>query len=147
MGNEAGTGEKKILGRKRHLVVDTQGLPLGVWVYPADISDAAAARDILPLVKGHTPRLRHIWADQAYGGALVDEVRRELGCTLEVVRRPKGQRGFVVLPRRWVVERSFGWLNRFRRLSKDFECWLENSEAMIKIAFIHLMVKRAVKRS
>ena len=87
------------------------------------------------------PSLRKVWVDGAYTG-LVEAVGQEIGVDVEVVRRSRGQRGFTPLPRRWVVERSFGWLNRYRRLSKDFEYWDEHSASMVKIAFIHLMLQR-----
>lgn len=88
------------------------------------------------------PRLEMVWVDQGYTGDLEKCAEAEIGCRVEVVRRPAGQQGFQVLPRRWVVERSFGWLNRYRRLSKDFEYWEESSETMIKIAFLNIMLKR-----
>jgi len=87
-------------------------------------------------------RLKLIWADGGYAGALVDWVQTAVGCVLEIVKRNQDVKGFSVLPRRWVVERTFGWLGRYRRLSKDYEGLPENSEAMILISMINLMVHR-----
>ncbi len=108
---------------------------------PADVQDRDVGADLLEWVKRDHPSLRKVWVDSAYVG-LVEEVGQEIGVDVEVVRPLPGQKGFHVLPRRWVIERSFGWLNRYRRLSKDFEYWDENSASMVKIAFIHLMLRR-----
>ena len=122
-------------------MVDTLGLPLAVWVTAADATDGEIGIDLLDHVKAAVPSLRKVWVDGAYAG-LGEAVGQEIGVDVEVVRRPRGQCGFTPLPRRWVVERSFGWLNRYRRLSKDFEYWDENSASMVKIAFIHIMLRR-----
>ena len=114
-GYDAG---KKVKGRKRHIVVDTLGLPLAVAVHPADIQDRDGARLVLTRLLGRFPRLQLIWADGAYGGKLVEWARTVGGWTLELVRRPAQQHTFQVLPRRWVVERTFGWLNLQRRLRR-----------------------------
>lgn len=115
-------------------MVDTLGWPLEIWVAGADATDREIGADLLEDVKQRIPTLRKVWVDRAYAG-LVEEVGREIGVQVEVVRRPRGQRGFTPLPRRWVIERSFGWLNRYRRLSKDFEYWDENSASMVKNRF------------
>ena len=130
-GYDAG---KKVKGRKRHIVVDTLGLPLAVAVHPADIQDRDGARLVLARLLGRFPRLQLIWADGAYGGKLVEWARTVGGWTLELVRRPAQQHTFQVLPRRWVVERTFGWLNLQRRLSKDYEALCETTETWIYIA-------------
>ena len=140
-GYDAG---KKIKGRKRHIVVDTLGLLLAVAVLPANIQDGEAARIVLQRVTARQyPRLELLWADSAYGRyelpAWVEDHRRY---TLKIVSRPDGCKGFVLLARRWVVERTFGWLGRYRRLSKDYERRNDSSEAMVKIASIHLMLQR-----
>jgi putative transposase len=92
--------------------------------------------------EGWFPRLRLIWADGAYGGELIERVGKVFGWVLEIVRRPEGQKGFVVLPRGWVVERTLGWLGRYRRLSKDYEELPESEETLILVAMINLMVHR-----
>ena len=128
--------------RKRHLLVDTLGLILAVVVDPANIQDRDGARLVLERVGGMLPRLKKIWVDGAYAGQLVEWVWSSFRGVLEVVRRPAEARGFEVLPRRWVVERTFGWFNRCRRLSKDYEFCVDTSEAMIYVAMTHLMLRR-----
>lgn len=124
-------------------MVDTLGLILAVVVHAGSIQDRDGARLVLGrLPEGGFPRLRLIWADGAYGGELVEWVKTFFGWALEIVKRPKEQRGFVVLPRRWVVERTLGWLGRYRRLSKDYEERAASEEAIILIAMINLMVHR-----
>ena len=98
-------------GRKRHIVVDTLGLLLAVAVHPADIQDRDGARLVLQCLEGRFPRLQPIWADRAYGGKLVAWAQKIAGWSLELVRRPVQQRTFQALPRRWVVEHTFCWLN------------------------------------
>ncbi len=137
-GYDAG---KKINGRKRHIVVDTLGLLLAVAVHSAAVQDRDGAKPVSAGLKGRFPRLKLIRADGAYA-AVVGWTRAVFGWVVELVRRPEGLRTFQVLPRRWVVERTFGWLNRSRRLSKDYERETGSSEAMIHLAMIHLMLKR-----
>ena len=129
-------------GRKRHLLVDTEGLVVRVVVLPADIQDRDGAQDVCHVAAPVCPRLEQIWADQAYAGWVVEWVRDEYGWRLVIVSKPADQVGFVVHPRRWVVERTFGWLGRYRRLSKDYEELPERSEAWIDAAAIHLMLRR-----
>jgi putative transposase len=138
-GYDAG---KKVNGRKRHLLVDTLGLLLAVVVHPADIQDRDGAKLVLEKVRDQLPRLQLIWADGGYAGELINWVRDRFGWILQTILRPVGVRGFVVLPRRWVVERTFGWLGRHRRFSKDYERLTQTSENMIYIAMIHLMSRR-----
>ena len=136
------------MGRKRHIVVDTSGLLLSVVVHPADVPDRDGARLVLKELAGRFPRLGLIWADGGYrGAALLEWVREELGCRLEIVARSAGQRGFAVLPRRWVVERTFGWLGRQRRLSKDYEALPASSAAWVQIAMSRLMLRRLARNS
>jgi putative transposase len=135
-------GGKLVKGRKRHLLVDTLGLVLVSWITTADVHDSSAAHAILPLAARQYPLLRKTWADSAYQGSRVEAVARESGIELEVVKRSDHQKGFVVQPRRWVSERTFGWLNRERRLSKDYERTEESSEAFIHLGMIRLMVRR-----
>ena len=129
-------------GRKRHIVVDTMGLLLAVVVHAADIQDRDGAKLVLGKLLGRFPRLRLIWADGAYAGQLVDWAFALGGWLIEVVKHAKNLHSFEVLPRRWVVERTLGWLGRNRRLSKDYEELTESSEAWVHIAMIHLMLKR-----
>jgi putative transposase len=111
-------------------------------VHPADIQDRDGAKLVLEKLGERFPRLQKIWADGGYAGKLVDWVK-ELGqWALEIVKRSDAAVGFEVLPHRWIVERTFAWLGRFRRLSKDYEVLIETSEAMIRIAMIRLMVRR-----
>lgn len=138
-GYDAG---KKVNGRKRHLLVDTLGLLLMVIVHAANIQDRDGAKLLLEKARRRFPRLRLIWADGGYTGKLIDWVKTVCHWVLEIVKRRDDVKGFQVLPHRWVVERTFGWLGRYRRLSKDYEGLPESSEAMIYIAMIHLMVRR-----
>lgn len=138
-GYDAG---KRVTGRKRHVVVDTLGLLLIVVVHIASIQDAAGAKSVLTPLIGRFPRLKVLWADGVYQGPLVDWVKGKLGCVLEIVRRAAGERGFRVLPKRWIVERTFGWFNRYRRLSKEYEADPLMSEGMVYLAAIRLMLRR-----
>ncbi len=121
--------------------MDTVGLILAVVVHAGNIQDRDGAKLVLGRLAGRFPRLKMIWADAAYGGELV-EWAKAFSWALEIVKRPKDQKGFAVLPRRWVVERTLGWLGRYRRLSKDYEERPESEEAIILIAMINLMVHR-----
>ncbi len=145
-------------GRKRHLLVETLGLVLKAHVTPADVGDRDGAAELLGrLDRRQLPRLRHGWVDQGYRGEFLAWVRTTMGITLEVVRRADGGRrrrwlpadveppvvpAFQVVPRRWVVERTFGWLGRFRRLSKDYEFLPATSEAGIYLAMIQILTRR-----
>ena len=129
-------------GRKRHIIVDAQGLLLDVAVHPADIHDRDGAKLVVSGLSGRFPKLSLIRADGGYAGKLLDWVRENAGCELSIVKRPKGERGFKLLPRRWVVERTFAWLGNFRRLSKDYEELSEVSESWVRTAMIHLMLRR-----
>ena len=129
-------------GRKRHIVVDTLGLLVAVVVHPADIQDRDGAKLVLAKLRDRLPRLRLIWAAAGYAGRLVTWVQVQTGWRLAIVRRPRGRQRFEVLPRRWVVERTFGWLGRSRRLSKDYEAMPASAEAWIYLAMIQLMLRR-----
>jgi len=138
-GYDAG---KKIVGRKRHIAVDTDGRLLMVNLTPADISDSAGAQMILDVIRKRWPWLKHLFADGAYDrGKLMDKAAF-LDFTIEVVKRIDDEPGFKVLPRRWVVERSFGWMTRFRRLVRDYERRIDVSEAMIYIAMGAMLLRR-----
>ena len=132
-------------GRKRHIVVDTQGLLLAVTVHPADIQDRDGAKLVLQRLLGRFPRLEHIWADGAYAGKLVGWAQHIGGWKLGLVRRRAHQHTFQALPRRWVVERTFAWLGRQRRLSKDYEGLPETGEAWIFTAMTGLMLRRLAR--
>jgi len=135
---------KKVTGRKRHIAVDTQGLLLGVVVHAASIQDADGAGSLLGRIKPLYCWLRAVFADGGYNRAPALLACFLLGLTLLIVSRPRGTKGFVLLPRRWVVERTLGWLGRWRRLSRDYEHLPEVSEAMVTLAMIRLMLHRAV---
>ncbi len=120
-----------------------------IWkrtVHPADVSDPAGARQLLPGLKRLCPRLEKIWADGVYSGSLIDWVASRLHCTLEIVKRSDDQKGFVVLPKRWIVERSLAWLGKCRRLSKDYEENPKSSEAWIDLAMIGVMVRKLTRK-
>ena len=139
---------KKIKGRKRHIVVDTIGNLLEVVVHTADIQDRDGAKLGLEKLSQQTrASLEKLWADGGYQGKLIDWVKDNLDITLEIVSRDPGVKGFQLLPRRWVVERTFSWFDRYRRLSKDYERSTESSEAMVYIASIHTMLKRLAPAS
>ena len=132
-------------GRKRHLVVDTMGLVLVAAVHSAGLQDdemGAAGQVLLRLAERGWSRLRRIWADGMYEGSAVLWAMALGRWVLEVVRRAAGSKGFSPLPRRWVVERTFAWLGRYRRLSKDYETHTVNSKTMIYLAMINLMAHR-----
>jgi len=134
-------------GRKRHLLVDTQGLLLEAVVHSADIQDQDGAKLVLAQGKHrvggrYVRRLKLVWVDGKYCGQLVEWVQKAYGWTLDVVKRAKDAKGWVVLPRRWVIERTFGWLGRYRRLSRDYEGLLLTSEVLIYAAMVHLMLRR-----
>jgi putative transposase len=136
---------KQIFGRKRHILVDTLGLLLLVVVHSAGTQDRDGARAVLAPLAHRFTKLRKIWADSIYNGGIAEWVRnlrRRNRIDLEIVKRPTGAKGFLVLAWRWVVERTFAWLSFHRRLSKDYEYLPETSEAFIRIAMIRLMVAR-----
>ena len=135
-------GHKKVKGRKRHLLVDTDGRVLKVFVSAADQNDRVGAKQVLTDCKGDYPRLTKIWADGQYTGWLVDWAAEALGICIEIVLRSDDLSGFVVLPRRWVVERTFAWLGRYKRLAKDYEFNPVHSESMIYVAMIHNLLQR-----
>ncbi len=159
--NAASTGGKKIFGRKRHLLVDTQGLILAVLVHAANIGDREGARLLLQKLVGRFPRLCHLFADHGYTGPLIAWIKDLLGWETEILPRsgneshhkwvlvdgqpvlrllPRG--GFQVQRHRWKVERTFGWLIRYRRLARDYEGLPSSSETFIQIAAIRLFLTR-----
>lgn len=142
-------GGKRTVGRKKHVLVDTLGLVIVVLVTSASVSDAAGAEGILRRVsRFDQPRLATIFVDQAYNRAEVHVSARErLGCRLEIGSRPPGSEGFVPIRKRWVVERTFGWLAHRRRHAKDYERSYASSEAQVYISHVHLLLKRLAKTS
>jgi len=153
-GNQAGPrgydAGKKVLGRKRHVAVDSLGLILAILITPAAVQDRNAAKGLIRLLVTMYGRVQIIWADGGYLGALVGWVKqlRPFGkLRLQIVRRSDHAKGFKVLPKRWIVERTFGWLTKSRRLCRDYEARVDHSEAMIRICMIRLMVKRLAKAS
>jgi putative transposase len=138
-GYDAG---KNVKGIKRHILVDTLGLMLAVVVTAASVSDPAGARQLLSGLGGFCKNLRRIWADGTYRGELLNWVAARFRFRIEPVLRPEGQKGFQVLPRRWVVERTFAWLDTNRRLSKDYEALTDTSTTMIYIAMTRLLIRR-----
>ena len=157
-GPRGDDGGKKINGRKRHLLVETQGLILRALVHPADLADREGAKLLLAPLRDQLPRVQQLWADSAYAGKCAEWVRAPLGWTVEIVKHwwtgvrwvwvgpgqepPTPPSGFHVLPRRWVVERTVAWLLMYRRLSQDDEKLPAPSEALIYLAMSRRMVKR-----
>lgn len=139
-------GGKRITGRKRNIAVDTLGLLLAVVVTAASVDDAVAAKEVFEELKPkQQPRLQVVWADNKYHNHQLNKWlsrQRSIKWELEIVRRPKGAKGFVLLPKRWVVERTFSWLGRWRRMSRDYEHLTESSESMVRIASIGCMLRR-----
>jgi putative transposase len=137
---------KNVKGRKRHLLVDTLGLPLSVYLTSADVQDRVGARCLLAGLKPFVPRLKKIWADGAYAGEkLAGWLEEQSGWELEIVERDREAKGFEVSPKRWIVERTFSWLIRNRRLSKDYERLVQTSETFIEVAMIRLILRRLAR--
>jgi putative transposase len=143
-GYDAG---KKVKGTKRHLLVDTLGLLLCVVVHAANIQDRDGAKLVFARAKAKCARIRLVWADGGYAGKLIAWLWQCCGWVLAIVKRNELVKGWKLLPRRWVVERTISWLNGYRRLSRDYEYWPETSEAFIQIAMIHLMLHRLAPSS
>ena len=133
---------KKIMGRKRHILVDTPCLMVALVVTTACVQDGDGLKKLLRTFGVHRKKLRKIWVDGGYRGLVIEWVKSRFRYLLEVVLRSDDMQGFVVLPRRWVVERTFAWLNNHRRLSKDYERYTKTSETMIQIAMMRLMLRR-----
>ena len=134
---------KRVYGRKRHIVVDTNGLLLAVHVHPANVQDVHGAVPLLKSLRERFPRLQHVFADRIYRGEqLVNALSHSGKWTIEIVERPPGVKGFQLLPRRWVVERTFAWLGRCRRLSRDFERSPATEVAWVLVAHLRLLTRR-----
>src|SRR5215213_8175313 len=133
---------KKVVGRKRHMAVDTDGRLLMVNLTPADLSDSAGAQAILDAVRKRWPWIKHLFADAAYDRLKLMDKAAYLEFIVEIIRRSDDQKGFEVLPRRWVVERTFGWMTRWRRLVRDYEARIDVSQAMILVAMGGNLLRR-----
>jgi transposase len=133
---------KKIKGRKRHLIVDTQGTVLAALVTPASVQDPVAAPDLLAQAKAKSSRLTLVWGDGRYQGPIVTRAAQALGLTVAVVAPPKGQKGFHVLAKRWIIERTFAWIQRYRRLARDWEAASWSATAFIYIAISNVVARR-----
>lgn len=145
-GEEIGFDMGKLTkGRKRHILVDTEGLLLRIKVTSASVQDRDGLKIIFSESLKFFHKLKLTWADGAYAGQLIDWTKENHGHTLEIKKRNEEVKGFEVIPRRWVVERTFAWLNNSRRLSKDYERLPKTSESLIYLAMIRLMLKRIVK--
>lgn len=163
-GRHGYDGGKKLSGRKRHILVDTTGLVLKVVVHVANIQDREGVKLLLEPLKGVFPRMKKVWLDVGYSGKGRQWIQQEMGWEAEIVKHawtglrgvwvPQGTEvnwaeiippGFHVLPRRWVVERTFAWIGRHRRMSKDYEYLLSSSESMVCLTMIRLMVKRLAR--
>jgi putative transposase len=141
-------GGKKVTGRKRHLIVDTQGLLVLAHITAANVQDVHAGKQTLQLLLQRPDllgRLQTIFADGAYRGDLEDWVKAHLHIDLSIVLKQKGQRGFQVLPKRWVIERTNAWISRYRRLARDYERMAASSAAFIYIAMIRLSLRRLAR--
>ena len=137
---------KRIKGRKRHIVTDTEGLLLAVLVHPANVQDVHGAVPLLRCLRRRFRKLRHIFADRVYRGQQLRDALADCGpWRIEIVERPPGVKGFQLLPRRWVVERTFAWLTRCRRLAKDVEATIESATAWILLAHIRLLTRRLAR--
>jgi putative transposase len=147
-GGERGyDGAKKLVGRKRHLCVDTEGMPISVLVTAASVPEREGAKRLLTQAKEAQPRLKHLWVDGGYDGSPFAEwAQTEGGWAVEVVGKPRGK-GFTALPRRWVVERTFAWLYKCRRQCRDFEHRIESVAGFIHVAMIRLLVRRLAPTS
>lgn len=142
-GYDAG---KKIRGRKRHILTDTSGLLVAATVHEADIQDRDGAVPLLRSIRSPFPWLRHVFADGGYAGTKLETALAALGTwTLEIVKRSDVAKGFELLPRRWVVERTLAWLNRNRRLAKDFEALIETAAAWLMLSSVKLLLRRLAK--
>ena len=140
------TRAMKIKGRKRHIVADTQGFLVGAVVHTADIQDRDGAPDVLASIRHSFPWLRHVFADGGYAGDKLRAALTKIGTwVIEIIKRSDRAKGFQVLPRRWVVERTFAWLNRNRRLAKDFEQTIASATAWLFIASVQFFIRRIAR--
>jgi putative transposase len=153
-GERGYDGAKKVNGRKRHLLVEVTGLVLRVVVHAANLADGEGGRLVLDRITEHYPELAHLWVDAGYTDGFVAWARTGLGLSVERVRKgaawtrvppgeePAARSPFPILPRRWVVERTFAWLGRYRRMSRDYEALPQTQEALVHLCMIRLMLRR-----
>jgi putative transposase len=133
---------KKVKGRKRHILVDVLGILLAVLITPADVQDRDGGAALMRMAAVMYPTIRLAWVDSAYNGDVIAKASKDTGIAIEMKTKPEGEPGFVPIKKRWVVERTFGWMNRYRRLSKDYERTIESSQAWIDIAIGQLLSRR-----
>lgn len=139
---------KKIKGRKRHIITDTIGLLIGFVIHGADVQDRDGAKQVLQSIRYTHPWLRHVFADGGYRGPKLRNALKKIGCwTMQIVKRSDSAKGFEVIPRRWVVERTFAWLGRCRRLAKDWEKSILSAESWLLIAHIRMVTRRIARLS
>ncbi len=137
---------KRVKGRKRHIVTDTNGFLLDLLVHPANIQDCHGAVPLLKSLRRRFPKLDHIFADRVYRGEQLLSALADSGqWTIQIVQRPEGVKGFQLLPRRWVVERTFAWFGRCRRLAKDFEATIASQTAWLLVAHLRLLTRRLAR--
>lgn len=137
---------KKIKGRKRHIITDTEGNMVGIVVHPADIQDRDGAPQVIKSIRFLCPWLRHLFADGGYAGdKLKDALKGQGDWTIEIIKRSDQAKGFELLPRRWVVERTFAWLNRCRRLAKDFETTILSATSWALIAHVRNLIRKIAR--
>jgi len=136
---------KKIKGRKRHIIVDTLGFLITAIVHAASIQDRVGARHVMRKAKIKYEELVKLWADGEYAGTLIDWAKKTWNIDLEIVKRNDTVQGFLVLPKRWIVERTLAWLSRYRRLAKDYERLTKTAETMIYLAMTRLMLTRIAR--
>ncbi len=142
MARAASTREKKVKGRKRHVVVDVLGLILAVSVTPASVQDRDGAVPVLREVHREHPTVSKVWVDGAYNGQVIDDLRAETSIDIEMVKRSDDVKGFEVVPKRWIGERTNGWYGKFRILSKEYERTIQSSRSDILHAMSMLMLRR-----
>jgi putative transposase len=135
-------GGKKTKGRKQHIITDTMGLILTVVIHAANVHDSKATFSVIKELRGRFPQLSKIIADGGYRGQLLEQVQKAFGWILKIVLRPEQTKKFVVLHKRWIVERTFSWFESYRRLSKDYEVDTESSKNMIHLTMIQIMLNR-----